>query len=87
MFAIARTTALATTWATVSVNADGRENCARIRVLRVFRLLLVYNDDDVLKLFFFLPGFYGKKCRQPCPSCVNGNRHISLLNFSTLNFI
>ena len=47
MFAIARTTALATTWATVSVNADGRENCARIRVLRVFRLLLFYNDDDV----------------------------------------
>ena len=65
MFAIARTTALATTWATVSVNADGRENCARIRVLRVFRLLLFYNDNDFFKLFFFFQVSMARNAASP----------------------
>ena len=35
-------------------------------------IFVLYNDDDVLKLFFFSPpGFYGKKCCQ-ASFCVNG---------------
>jgi hypothetical protein len=74
LLAIARMTARAITWAIVSVNADGLVNCARI----VVRQVIYYNYNLYCKSFpyylfiFVWEGFYGKKCRQPCPPCVNG---------------
>lgn len=71
-FATARMTARATTWAIVSVNAAGPVNCARIDVPLVIQYIKSFHFSFHFSFFSHFEGFYGKKCRQPCPSCVNG---------------
>jgi hypothetical protein len=65
-------TARATTWAIVSVNAAGPVNCARIDVPLVIQYIKSFHFSFHFSFFSHFEGFYGKKCRQPCPSCVNG---------------